>query len=100
MNKNIFEDTFAAVAFAEAGEHATAMKMAGIVPAYKKVRNFVRFLEQNFAAIGFAEAGCPEEAARIADLPAARRRQRDSLDTFLETVGLGSVRVCYGFATI
>lgn len=100
MNKKIFEDTFAAVAFAEAGEHAAAMKMAGIVPAYKKVRSFVRFLEQNFAAIGFAEAGCPDEAARMAASPAVRRKERDSLDTFLETVGLGNVRVCYGFATI
>ncbi len=100
MKSGTIERTFAAAAFAEAGEHETAMKMMGIRPAYEKVRKFCDYMANNFAAVGFAEADCHDEAIRIADSREVSIRKRDSLDTFLETVGLGQVRVCYGLARV
>jgi len=99
MKRLNFETTFAAAAFAEAGEHETAMKMMGITPVYEKVRQIADFFERHFAAVGFAEACCHEDALRFADLNAACKPANDSLDTFLEKVGLGHVRVCYGVAS-
>lgn len=99
MIRRNFETTFAAAAFAEAGEHETAMKMMGITPVYEKVREVVNFFERHFAAVGFAEACCHEDAIRCADPDAVCKPANDSLETFLENVGLGHVRVCYGVAS-
>jgi len=95
-----FETTFAAAAFAEAGEHETAMKMAGITPVYEKVRKVADTIQQCFAAVGFAEAGCHDEAVRMAHTDRGCRKNADTLDNFLENVGLSNVRICYGLATI
>ena len=100
MTKKNIETTFAAAAFAEAGEHETAMRMMGFRPAYEKVRQFCDYIASNFAAAGFAEANCHDDAIRFAEPQGVCARQGDSLDTFLETVGLGQVRVCYGLAQI
>jgi hypothetical protein len=100
MKRRGFEKTFAAAAFAEAGEHETAMKMMGITPAYELVRKFADFMERHFSAVSFAEAGCHDEAARLCGAGSVRNSRHDSLETFLETVGLGNVRVCYGLASI
>ena len=100
MTKANIETTFAAAAFAEAGEHETAMKMMGIRPAYQKVRQFCDHVANSLTAACFAEANCHEEALRFADPQGVCSPNRDSLDTFLETVGLGHVRVCYGLARI
>lgn len=95
-----FETTFAAAAFAEAGEHETAMKMAGITPVYEKVRKFADSVQQCFAAVGFAEAGCHAEATQMAHPNLVCRKNKETLDNFLENVGLSNVRVCYGLATV
>jgi len=95
-----FEKTFAAAAFAEAGEHETAMKMAGITPIYEKVRKVADTIQQCFAAVGFAEAGCHDEATRMAHPDGVCRKHKETLDNFLENVGLSNVRVCYGLARV
>ncbi|MBS3757491.1 MAG: hypothetical protein KGY61_02400 [Desulfobacterales bacterium] len=100
MTRQNIENTFAAVAFAEAGEHETAMKMAGIRPVYEKVRSVIDFIERSFAAVGFAEAGLHEEAIKMTHPHPVVAKRNDTLDNFLETVGLGNVRVCYGLATV
>ena len=98
------EDTFAATAFAEAGEHETAMQMSGVsdaaVTAFRKV---ARFIETHMTAISFAEVGCIDTAREImgAGTPKSIRIKRpQNLETFLETVGLKNVPVCYGLASI
>jgi hypothetical protein len=80
------EKWFSAIAFAEEGEHATAMEMIGRVPA-KEVRTgaFFGSLEKAFAAAAFAEADCPETALEMLD---EKKRSR-----FLETLGLAGVKV-------
>jgi len=95
-----FENTFAAAAFAEAGEHETAMKMAGIKPVFEKVRKLADTVQQCFAAVGFAEAGCHDEAARMVHTEQVCRKNNETLDSFLENVGLSNVRVCYGLARV
>ena len=95
-----WQNTFAAAAFAEAGEHETAMKTAGIIPVHEKVRNVADAIQQCFAAVGFAEAGCHEEAARMVHPAPASRKNHETLDSFLENVGLSKVRVCYGLASV
>ncbi len=100
MTRQNIENTFAAVAFAEASEHETAMKMAGIKPVYEKVRNVINFIERSFAAVGFAEAGLHEEAIKMVNLQPVAATNKETLDSFLKTVGIGNVRVCYGLATV
>ncbi len=88
------ENWFAAVAFAEAGEHGTAGELAGL--ATRPARHEVSMLEtfNRFAvAAAFAEENCPEIAREILD-PTTRRR------SFLEDVGLAGVRVWYGTASV
>ncbi len=82
------ENWFAAVAFAEAGEHDTAIKMAGGHASMKKRVGIWETLSNFFAAAAFAEENCPETALQI--LGGAKR------NSFLETVGLKGVKVWYG----
>jgi len=87
------EKWFAAVAFAEEGEHATAMSMVGMQP--QKATASEGALQQFrtvFAAAAFAEENCPEMALEI--LNPGQRRQ-----TFAEAVGLKGVRVWRGVAS-
>ena len=88
--------TFAAVSFAEAGEHDTAMEVAGI--QYRsnwKAHTLSKVFENVFAAVTYAEAGCPEMALEFIKNNAGQARAK-SLKTFLENVGLQGVRVRYG----
>jgi hypothetical protein len=84
------EKWFSAVAFAEAGEHATAAHMVGLQPrtatASEGVLHHVRTA---FAAAAFAEENCPETALEMMK-PAKRRTD------FLEVVGLKGVHVRRG----
>ncbi len=87
------EDWFTAVAFAEAGEHDTARKLAGLGarPAGRKITVLETF--NTFAtAAAFAEENCLEIAREILDATPRRR-------SFLEDVGLVGVRVWYGTAS-
>ncbi len=84
------EDWFAAVAFAEAGEHDTARELAGLGarPAGRKV-GILETFNTFAAAAAFAEENCLEIAREILDATPRRR-------SFLEDVGLAGVRVWYG----
>ncbi len=83
------ENWFAAVAFAEAGEHETAIRMAGGQATVKKRAWIWETLSRYFTAAAFAEENCPETALDI--LGGSTKR-----NSFLETVGLQGVRVWYG----
>lgn len=101
--RQTIESTYAAAAFAEAGEFDTAAKMAGVTEAAKTVlEKAKKFMESHMMATAFAEAGCQEEAAMFIDgeQAAIRCKSSDTLDAFLENVGLKNVRVCYGWATV
>jgi len=82
------ENLFAAVAFAEANEHDTAVKMVGGYAPMKKQIGIWETLSKYFTAAAFAEENCPETALQI--ITDARQR------SFLETVGLKGVKVWYG----
>jgi hypothetical protein len=82
------EDCFAAVAFAEAGEHETAIQMIGGHTTMKERAGIWETLSKYFAAAAFAEENCPEAALQI--IGGAKR------NSFLETVGLKGVKVWYG----
>lgn len=106
MKKDIrktFEKTFAAVAFAEAGEHETAMKMAGITATAKTVFDkLIAFVDKYMSAASYAEEGCFEEAKEILGTQQKPNScgRRDSLEDFLNCVGLGKANVRFGLATV
>jgi hypothetical protein len=76
------------VAFAEAGEHDTVIKMIGGRKTMKKRAGMWDTLSKYFAAAAFAEENCPEAALQI--IGGAKR------NSFLETVGLKGAKVWYG----
>lgn len=53
----IVEQTMAAIAFADAGEHRWAMEVAGFKPSTRFSR-FKKILERDLIHITFAEQGC------------------------------------------
>jgi transposase len=90
--KEWLENIFAAAAFAEEGEHQTALRIANCpVPESKRAAKILSFLATTFAAAAFAEESCHEIASEI--LYGARGRA-----SFLEEMGLRGVRVWYGTA--
>jgi len=89
LGSNKVENWFAAVAFAEAGEHETAIEMVGGQAPVKKRVGIWETLSRHFAAAAFAEENCPETALEIIGASAKR-------NSFLETVGLKGVKVWYG----
>ncbi|MEW6264902.1 MAG: hypothetical protein AB1641_17645 [Thermodesulfobacteriota bacterium] len=92
---------FTAMAFAEAGEHETALHLMGerFMP-----RESLSPVDNVMAAITFAEAGCPDLAGEFLTSPAAVRRTAGkeqavvSLSDFIEAVGLRGVRIKFGLA--
>lgn len=85
------EDTFAAQAFAEAGETETAMAMAGVEARTAGVADA-------FAAVAFAEAGCHEEARQMLGITPVRLAPTPKVRGFLDSVGLSGAHVAYGLA--
>lgn len=85
------EDTFAALAFADAGERQEAMQMAGVKEMSVSVSDV-------FAAVAFAEAGCEAEARDLLGMRPLRLMPTPKVCGFLESVGLSGVRVAYGLA--
>lgn len=83
------EDWFAAAAFAEAGEHETAIRMAGGRLPAKRRAGIWETLSRYFAAAALAEENCPGPALEI--LGGGSKR-----NSFLETAGLQGIRVWYG----
>lgn len=94
------EKMFMAIAFAEAGEAETAVKLAPVKQLEgKQVKKLLDSLDCYFAAAAFAEANChqwanPERYTR----PKSRKPVR--LSTFLQDIGLQNVRVQYGIALV
>lgn len=88
------ERTFAAVPFAEMDEHKTAMEMAGLKPRARKKEALS--WDNTFAAVAFAEAGCYDVAKGLMGKDKMVRRSAQTLDAFLDNVGLMGVRVSYG----
>ena len=103
MQNNIrktMEDTFAAAAFAEAGEHDTAMEMAGIQGAARTVwEKVMRVFDVHMGATCFAEAGCHDTAREMLNVKESRQ-ERPSLDEFLDSVGLQRTQVRFGLASV
>jgi hypothetical protein len=85
------EDTFAGLAFAEAGETETAMQMAAVKDCGASV-------EDIYAAAAFAEADCPDVALEMLGCAPRRLTPPVQVCGFLESVGLGGVHVAYGLA--
>lgn len=95
-----FERSMAAVAFAEAGERETALKMAGLEPADSGyLSRIANQIERTFAEVAFAEANCPEYCHTSVKQPQKKRRPV-TLARFLKDVGLQDARVSYCVATI
>lgn len=85
------EDSFAGLAFAEAGEAETAMQMAGVKDCGASVSDA-------YAAVAFAEVGCFDEAREMLGGPPKRLTPTRQVCGFLESVGLSGVHVAYGLA--
>ena len=100
------EKTFAAVSFAEAGEHDTAMEIAAIKPNRSKVPKFLKAIRKIFVAITYAEAGCHDMALEFLGKDTVKsskhslKSNEQSLKTFLNTVGLKGVRISYGLVRV
>lgn len=79
------------------------MRMAGVsgkaVSAFDRA---VKWFDSHMKAICYAEAGCFDHAADMlgTEKQTVRRNGRDTLNDFLENVGLGQVNVRYGWATV
>lgn len=94
------ENTYMAAAFAEAGEHNTAVQIAGLHATGEKKRfSIFQPLEKMFNAITFAEAGCPELALEFVRTEPAQSG-RKSFETFLDATGLRGVQFTYGVVRV
>jgi len=85
------EDSFAGMAFAEAGENETAMQLAGVTNCGASVSDV-------FAAAAFAEADCHDVALEMLGCAPRRHTPPVQVCGFLESVGLSGVHVAYGLA--
>lgn len=87
--KKIFENTFAAVAYAEYGVGNDELNIPN---RYFGLRAIVERLRDTFTAVAFAEANCHNEALLILN----KKYNRPTLKKFLEDVGLSHVpvRIC------
>lgn len=86
---NTFQKWMTAITFAEAGEWDMAQKMSPVSVPSRKISQ----LEQTFMAAAFAEAGLYDDAVRMAE---GLSYQAPAPDNFLQSLGLGGVRVTYG----
>ncbi len=95
MRKSLssFQKWMSAITFAEAGEWETAQQM---IPASILNRK-ISPLEQSFMAAAFAEAGLYEDAIKMAD---GLSYQAPKSSDFLQSLGLGGVRVTYGVLAV
>ncbi len=86
---NTFQKWMTAITFAEAGEWDMAKQMSPVTVPSREISQ----LEQTFMAAAFAEAGLYEDAVRMAE---GLSYQAPATDDFLQSLGLGGVRVTYG----
>lgn len=85
-----FQQWMTAITFAEAGEWNTARQMSP-VPVRAQNHEINQF-EQSFMAAAFAEAGLYDEAIRMSE---GIGYQVPAPEDFLQSLGLGGVRVTY-----
>lgn len=82
-----------AITFAEAGEWETAKNMMPVTIRSRAINKFQKI----FMAAAFAEEGLHAEAISLAECPDL---QAPKADDFLQSLGLGGIRMTYGvFAT-
>lgn len=82
-----------AITFAEAGEWETAKNMMPVTLRSRAINKFQKI----FMAAAFAEEGLHAEAISLAECPDL---QTPKADDFLQSLGLGGIRMTYGvFAT-
>lgn len=82
-----------AITFAEAGEWETAKNMMPVTLRSRAINKFQKI----FMAAAFAEEGLHAEAISLAECPDL---QAPKADGFLQSLGLGGIRMTYGvFAT-
>jgi hypothetical protein len=85
---------FAAIAFAEEGEHNTAMALVGMEPrAATKTVSAMDTWNATFAAAAFAEANCPEMALELL-------QGKKNKTSFAASIGLTGVRVWSGVVSM
>jgi hypothetical protein len=89
---NTFQKWMTVITFAEAGEWDLAKKMFPVCVRSREINQF----QQTFMAAAFAEAGLYDEAIGMAE---GLRYQAHVPDNFLQSLGLGGVRVTYGVFT-
>jgi hypothetical protein len=89
----IFQRWMTAITFAEAGEWETARRMIPVTTLNRKISP----LEQSFMAAAFAEAGLHDDAIKMAD---GLSYQAPTTEDFLQSLGLGGVRVTYGVLAV
>ena len=88
-----FQKWMTAITFAEAGEWETARNMVPVGMPGRAINQFQKI----FMAAAFAEEGLHAEAIALAERPDSRV---PSADEFLQSLGLGGIRMTYGvFAT-
>lgn len=90
-----FQAHFSAAAFAEAGEHETALQIVQTGPIlHEKKSAVLDGLRRTFAAVAFAEEGLHAEArAMLAPAVAKAPKTWSAEESFLDLVGLQHVRV-------
>lgn len=99
--KSKIEKTFAAAAFAEAGEHETAIRMGEVTDRPKRfLDKILNGWQNHMAAVAFAEANEHDEALRWMATEKSQANRKDTLAGFLENVGLENAHVCYGVVPI
>lgn len=91
---NTFQKWMTAITFAEAGEWDMAREMS---PPVSVPSRKISQIEQTFMAAAFAEAGLYDEAVRMAE---GLSYQAHVPDNFLQSLGLGGVRVTYGVLVV
>ena len=90
---NTFQKWMTAITFAEAGEWETAQNMAPVSIRSRAINQFQKI----FMAAAFAEEGLHAEAVILTESP---HRPAPGGEDFLQSLGLGGIRMTYGvFAT-
>jgi hypothetical protein len=90
---NTFQKWMTAITFAEAGEWDIAQMMSPVSVPSRKISQ----IEQTFMAAAFAEAGLYDDAVRMAE---GLSYQAPAPNDFLQSLGLGGVRVTYGVLAV
>jgi hypothetical protein len=97
--RTTFENTFAAAAFAEHGEHDTARDLAG--RPIRARRSLLETLRSTFAAVAFAEHGEHDTALALAGIARpATTPHSQTLEQFMREVGLVGVPAYFGVAQV